>query len=134
MVKKTLIALAVAASALTLSGCEDGAKIANQNIQKMADNFEVNRRIIFYNTWAAESLLKVEGRCSIEQNADRVGVICKTGPGQFMKHYLGKTGQVAYFSEQTSPVAASEYHYKITFKPDVIIPDFDLRSQLKGNN
>lgn len=128
--KKILVVGVAALSSVLLSGCEDGAKVANQNIAKLADNFEINRRILFYNTWKGETLLTAEGRCSIEQNEHRVGVICKVGPGQFMKHYLGKSGQVAYFSEQLSPVAASEYHYKITFKPDVIIPDFDLRSKL----
>ena len=38
-------------ASIILSACEDSAQIAKKNTAKAADNFEVNRRILFYNTW-----------------------------------------------------------------------------------
>ena len=34
---------------------------------------------------------------------------------------------VTYFAEQLSQGDVSAYHYRITFKPQVIVPDFDFR-------
>ena len=34
---------------------------------------------------------------------------------------------VTFFAEQIEPATASVYHYRVTFKPSVIIPDIELR-------
>ena len=107
--------------------CADDAKVASRNVSKAADNFEVQRRIVFMNGITDNYLLEILGRCSIEDQVNQLEVICKIGPGAYKKHFLGLSDNVTYFVEQLEAVEASTYHYRVTFKPQVIIPDFDFR-------
>jgi hypothetical protein len=43
---------------------------------------------------------------------------------------LGLSDNVTYFSEQLSAHDVNVYQYRVTFKPDAILPDFNIRSQL----
>lgn len=113
---------------LGLAACND-ADVASQNLSRAADQFEVNRRVVFYNGISGEYILTIEGLCSLG-NADKAGelsVICKVGPGQYKKHFLGLSDNVTYFAEQIEPNNVSVYHYRVTFKPQTIIPDIDLK-------
>lgn len=125
MLKKTIAALALLGT-LALAGCDD-AHVASQNLSKAADNFEINRRIVFYNGITGDYILTIEGLCSQEPNDKKIAVICKTGPGEYKKHFLGLSDNVTYFSEQLQPAQASVYHYRVTFKPSVILPSIDVR-------
>lgn len=125
---KKLIALALATTAL-ISGCSSDADVASRNLSKAADQFEVARRIVFYNGITNDYILVVEGLCSLG-NYDASGeltVTCKTGPGSFKKHFLGLSDNVTYFAEQLDPVAVNTYHYRVIFKPASIIPDIDVK-------
>lgn len=122
---KTII-LALAA-AISLTACND-AQIASANISKAADNFEINRRIVFFNGITDSYLLSIEGRCSFTvESAQKVAVTCKLAPNQYKKHTLGLSDNVTFFSEQLDTADVSVYHYRVTFKPQAILPDFDFR-------
>lgn len=111
-----------------LVGCND-ADIASRNISKAADQFEVMRRIVFYNGITGEYMLTVTGLCSLG-NADKhreVSITCKTGPSTFKKHFLGLSDNVTFFVEQIDAVAASPYQYRVIFKPLAIVPDIEIR-------
>jgi hypothetical protein len=131
--KIVLIILLVGILSLVfLSGCDD-AEVASQNLVRASDNFEINRRIVFFNGITDEYLLEVEGKCAVFSDRVTNGeleVICKTGDGQYKKHFFGLSDNTAYFVEQLEPVDASAYHYRVTFKPQVIVPDVDLRVDL----
>ncbi len=103
-------------------GCDD-AMVADRNVTKAADNFEVNRRIVFYNGITDKYILTIEGRCSINDNEGQLEVLCKTGDGTYKKHFLGLSDNVTYFAEQLEGIELSTYHYRVTFKPEVILPD-----------
>lgn len=115
--------------ALAAAGCnESDADVASYNLSKAADQFEVPRRVVFYNGITDSYMLTVEGLCSLG-NYDAVGqltVTCKVGPTAYKKHFLGLSDNVTYFVEQLEPVTASPYHYRVIFKPDVILPDIDI--------
>lgn len=113
---------------VSLFGCSD-AEIASHNLTKAADNFEITRRIVFYNGITGEYMLSVEGFCSIDraQRTEAIAITCKTGPNEFKKHFLGLSDNVTYFAEQLNPSTASQYHYRVVFKPAAIIPDIELR-------
>ena len=115
-----------------LSGCEDDAKIASRNVSKAADNFEVNRRIVFYNGITDKYMLTIEGACSIDTSTSgkTFTATCKTGPNAYKKHFLGLSDNVTFVAEQTGPVDVSAYHYRVTFKPQAILPDFDFRGSM----
>lgn len=125
--KHTLTVVTIALSA-TVAACSNDADVASRNLSQAADNFEINRRIVFYNGITGDYLLSVEGLCSQEQSEKKLAVTCKTGHGQYKKHFLGLSDNVTYFSEQMEPAAANVFHYRVTFKPVVILPNFDVRN------
>jgi hypothetical protein len=115
------------AAALALAGCND-AQVASSNLSRAADNFEINRRVVFYNGITADYMLSIEGLCSLDAGEHRkVSITCKTGPSAFKKHYLGLSDNVTYFIEQLEPAGVSAYHYKVVFKPSVIVPDIVIK-------
>lgn len=124
--KKLIIALF---AVLLTSSCDD-AQVASQNISKAADNFEVVRRVVFYNGITGDYILSVTGLCSVSDSGRSVSFTCKTDNGKFVKHMLGLSNNVTYFSEQLVAKDVSVYQYRITFKPDIIVPDIKFRSQL----
>lgn len=126
--KATLVALIIVGLTLVATGCDD-AQVASQNLVKSADNFEIYRRVVFFNGITDNYLLEIEGLCSIRADTidDQLEVLCKTGPQQYKKHFLGLSDNVAYFVEQLESTDASAYHYRVTFKPQVIVPDIDMR-------
>jgi hypothetical protein len=119
--------LVVLAAGLALAGCSNDADVASRNLSQAADNFEINRRIVFYNGINGEYMLTIEGLCSQEPLTGRLAVTCKTGPGQYKKHFLGLSDNVTYFSEQVDAAPAGTYRYRVTFKPSSIIPSMDVR-------
>jgi hypothetical protein len=132
--KKIALALLGVSAAVTLSACGSDADIAASNISKAAEQFEVNRRIVFFNGITDKYLLEIQGLCSVESVDSALGgsleVTCKTGPGQFKKHYLGLSDNVSYLVEQVDGISVSTYHYRVIFKPDAIVPDIDLKTQI----
>ena len=132
MRRTTLRNLLVLAVTVVLGGltyaCVDDATTASYNLSRAADNFEVDRRVVFYNSWTGDYMMTIEGRCSILDERRQLEVVCKTGHRDFRKHFLGLGQSVTYFAEQLSPGDVSAYHYRLTFKPQVIVPDFDFRA------
>lgn len=125
---KTVTKYAALALLLCLPACTD-ADVASQNISKAADQFEINRRIVFYNGISGEYMLTIEGFCSLGNNdkPKELSVTCKTGPDSYKKDFLGLSDNVTYFAEQVDAAEASAYHYRVIFKPSVIIPDIQVK-------
>ena len=126
---KKVLTAAVLAVAL-ISGCSTDSQVASHNLSRAADMFEIDRRIVFYNGITDSYLLTIEGRCSIEDQRSQLEVTCKTGGASYKKHFLGLSDNVTYFAEQLDSVNVSVYRYKVIFKPEVIIPDVDLKMGL----
>src|SRR5574338_735345 len=132
MFKKIGVALVGALmSVLFIAGCSSDADVASENLSKAADNFEIQRRIVFYNGITGEYMLEIEGRCSLgnHDSAGELSVTCKVGDNEFKKHFLGLSDNVTYFVEQLKGANVSEYHYRVVFKPEEIVPDIDLRTR-----
>lgn len=121
--------LVAALSLILLAACSD-ADVASSNLSTAADNFEITRRIVFYNGITGEYILEIQGLCSLG-NYDLEGelsVTCKTGANSFKKHFLGLSDNVTYFAEQIDSAEADPYYYRVIFKPSVIIPDLELNT------
>lgn len=131
-IAKKVAAAAVAALALGtgLAACSSDADVASSNLSQAADNFEVVRRIVFYNGITGKYILEITGLCSLgnHDDAGELSVTCKTGPTQYKKHFLGLSDNVTYFAEQVEGVKVDPYHYRVIFKPEQIIPDIDTRT------
>lgn len=123
---KKIIAIATIASGL--AACTD-ADIASSNLSAAADNFEINRRIVFYNGITGEYILTLEGLCSLgnQDKFNELSVTCKTGANAYKKHFLGLSDNVTFFAEQIEPAMADPYHYRVIFKPAAIIPDVRVK-------
>lgn len=127
MYKKIVASLVLSAAAL--SGCSTDADIASHNLSKAADNFEVNRRIVFYNGINGEYMLSIEGLCSLgnDSTSDKVSITCKVAGGNYKKHFLGLSDNVTYFIEQLEPIPVGTSHYVVIFKPSAILPDVQMK-------
>lgn len=128
--KKTIAAtLLIVTAIMGLTGCDTDADVASKNISQDSDNFKVNRRIVFFNGITDKYLMTIEGKCSIKKdgNDKQLEVTCKVGDDQYKKHFLGLSDNVTYFVEQVDAANVSPNHYKVTYKPETIVPDIEMR-------
>ena len=126
MTRKPVIALLALAAALPLAACTSEADTANDNLSKAAENFEVPRRIVGLNGITDEVLFSVEGFCSIENDGRKLDVICKLPDETVERTTLGLSDNVTYVSTQTGGVEVDLFRPRVIFRPETIIPDFDL--------
>lgn len=129
--KRIGVISAIALSAILAAGCnQDDAQIAARNMTKAADNFEIMRRVVFYNSITDKVVMVTEGKCSVDAGSMRTSVICKMGEGRYIRNFYGKSDNTAYFVEQMDAVPVNVYHYRRTFKPQSILPDIDFRGDV----
>lgn len=129
MIKKLLLAASLV-GAVALAGCNPFAHdsdVVSQNLSTAADQFQIVRRVVFYNGITGDYMLSIEGFCSVEpQDPTNLTVTCKVGGG-FKKHFLGRSDNVTWFAEQLDAQNVSADHYRVIFKPSVIVPDIEGR-------
>jgi hypothetical protein len=114
-----------------VSGCSTDSEVVSRNISVDAGNFKIDRRIVFYNGITDSYILTIEGRCQVEHDK-KLAVTCKTGENSYKKHYLGLSDNVTYFSEQLDGKETSAYRYKVLFRPEVIVPDINLKTSMRN--
>jgi hypothetical protein len=134
MKRITQLAVLLLGVAALLTGCtKTDADVAAHNISKAAEQFEVPRRITFINGITDKYLLTIEGYCSVETSESAIGgsleVTCRvvqpSGKRVYKKAYLGLSDNVSYIVEQLEPIHVSSSRYRVIFKPEAIVPDFD---------
>ena len=122
------VILAAVMMAVSITGCVNDADVARSNLEREEQNFNVYRRVVFYNGINGEYILTIEGRLAIIVDSDGdLVVTVKTDSGEYLKHYLGLSDNVTYFSEALEANAVSTSHYRVIFKPSVIVPSIDVR-------
>jgi hypothetical protein len=125
--------LTIALSGLMLfavAGCYNKADTISHNIGQEADQFNVLRRIVFVNGITDQYLLSIEGFCSLgnDRSEWELSVTCKTGVGEeYKKHFLGLSDNVTYFVEQLESNNVDPAHYKVIFRPSILIPDVEIQ-------
>lgn len=121
--------LVVGCAILSGGGCASNADKANENVGKLCERFECQRRIIAYNGITDKVILDVEGRCSLEQNSAlprNLELLCKYGPKDYRKSFVGLADNVTWTSVQLNPLKVSEYRTKFVIRPEALVPDLDL--------
>lgn len=116
---------------IAVTGCASNADKVSKNLSTEAEKFNVQRRIIAVNGITDKVLFEVVGRCSLEYGASMaktLDVICKQGPHDYKKHYIGLSDNVTFISTQLKGIGVSEYHTEIILKPENIVPNFDLQT------
>jgi len=127
MKNKIIKLVAILGIGISFNACNvTDANIVSKNLSKAAEQFEINRRVVFYNGITDKYILSIEGFCSIEDQHRQLEVTCKTGKGKFKKHFLGLSDNVTYFAEQLDSEHVSSNHYRVIFKPQSIISDRDF--------
>lgn len=127
--KKLITLSATLAGAATLVSCSSNADVASQNLSKAADNFEINRRILFINNFTGDTLLQIQGKCNIAVDGDGGGqleVTCRTEEGD-KEHFLGLNANTSYFVEQVDPAQVNGEQYAVFFNPSVLIPNVEMK-------
>lgn len=130
-VRKIIFALVLVIGLGTILGaCQRDADVASHNLSFEADQFRIDRRVVFFNGITDKYLLVLEGRCSIKSDNydEQLEVTCKIGDEEYKKHFLGLSDNVSYFVEQLETADVDTYHYKVIFKPETIIPDIDVET------
>lgn len=130
MKKFLLILFIVFGLMISVASCNSPADTASTNLSTQADQFQINRRIVFYNGITNDYILVIEGYCSLG-NYDPAGslsVTCKVGDNQYKKHFLGLSDNVTYFAEQIDASSVSPYYYKVIFRPSTIVPDISVQT------
>ena len=122
------IAVGLVAAGLVLTGCTKQADTVSDNISAAADSFEIGRKIVFFNGITDKYLLTIEGFCSINDQGNQLEVTCKTGEDGYKKHFLGLSDNVSYFAEQVDSANVDPFHYRVIFRPETVIPSFDLQT------
>ncbi len=110
-----------------LTACESAADTANRNLSKAAENFEVPRRIVGINGITDEVLFSVEGFCSYEvPDNGTFEAICKNPDGTISRTTLYLSDNVTFVSTQLGGVEVDLFRPRVIFRPETIIPNFDL--------
>jgi len=124
---KAIVVSVMAIATVVLAGCTSDADRVNENLNTSAEQFEVQRTIVFYNGITESYIAVVEGRCSIERDGQKMQAICKVGPNEFTRDEVGLSDNVTYFALQTKPSDADPYHKRVVLKPQNALPDFDVQ-------
>ena len=112
--KKVLIILA---SVFVLTGCSKASRV-NHNIREDANNFKITRKVVALNTRTNDPLFTVEGKISLDSDADGdLNVTIKTGKGKYKLFYAHLSNDVTYTCIQTEAKKENPYAYDIQFFP-----------------
>jgi hypothetical protein len=120
-------------AAFVLSACgPTDADVASKNLSTAAEQFEIPRHIVGINGITDKYLFEVEGYCSVETTDSGLGgaleVTCKVvqdGKTAYKKIFLGLSDNVSFVVEQLQPTQVSTTRYRVIFKPEALIPNFD---------
>lgn len=127
VIKLGTIGAILLTSTAVLAACTSAADQANENLSKAAENFEVPRRIVGINGITDKVLFSVEGFCSVENDGRKLDVICKVDKaGTIERTTLGLSDNVTYVSTQLNGVKVDMFRPRIIFRPETIIPNFEL--------
>lgn len=129
--KKSLAIVVVLLVALT--GCTSAADRANENLSKAAENFEVPRRITGINGITDNVLFTVEGFCSYEIVEGAYEVICLVdrASGAVERTTMARSDNVTMVVTQTGDAEVDLFRPRVIFRPENIVPNFDLSTGAK---
>jgi hypothetical protein len=126
--------IAAVAGMILVAGCnESDADVAAHNLSVAAEQFEVPRHIVGINGITDKYLFEVVGYCSVETTdsglAGALEVTCrvmdKNGKPAYKKVFMGLSDNVSFVVEQLEPIHVSTSRYRVIFKPETLIPNFD---------
>lgn len=131
-IRTAIATTVIAATAVTMTACTSAADKANENLSKAAENFEVPRRIVGINGITDNVLFSVEGFCSYETSGSTYDIICKQPGGKVERTTMAKSDNVTIVVTQMSGIDVDLFRSRVIFRPETIVPDFDLSTSSDG--
>lgn len=126
--KKKILAFGVALSVMLGMAGYSTAHTVNHNLSKDANEFNIYRRITVTNARTDTVMLQAEGYMALGNNSsNELVVTIKTGDDQYYKDYIYLNDWTCYVMEQTEPKGTDKYHYELTFYPERILPDVEIK-------
>jgi hypothetical protein len=134
MFKRIIAAILLGVLAISgLTACDDDATVANENLDTAANNFEVYRRVVFYNSILDKYIMVIEGWCSVDySDPNKSSVVCKVGTDKdgnalVRRNAMSRADNVFCFYTQLDPTGVSTQRYRVVLKPEQIIPEPEIR-------
>jgi len=135
MKRNIRIAAAVLAGGIALGGltaCSSDADQVSYNLSQEAEQFRVERQIVFYNGVTDKIIAQVDGTCSIDSQEGipgrAIAVTCRVGTNEYTKDIFTMSDNVTIFVTQTSTKDVSRYHKEFIIKPENAIPDIKIET------
>lgn len=124
MKKRSLAAAAVAVAALAaiLTGCQSQADTVSSNLSQDADSFKIHRDIVVQNGITGAVLYQISGLCSMgnDDTGKRHSITCKIGPSTYVKELSWIGDQDEVLAVQSQPTHADPYAYELIVKPTTV--------------
>lgn len=123
-----VVLLLIACMACTMTGCRQSS-VVNYNLSKEADNFQIQRRVIVWNSRTDTVLFEMVGCFSLSNNdSNELQITCKTGTDTFQKHYIYLNEYTLYVVEDLGQNSVDPYRYELNINPamaDLVHIDFE---------
>lgn len=126
MIKKFAMVLIAIPLMFSFAGCESAADTASRNVSTACENFECPRRVTGINGITDNVLFTVEGFCSYETGGETYDITCKEPDGKINRTTMAKSDNVTIIVTPLAGVDADTFHSRIIFRPERIVPNFDL--------
>ena len=121
--KRIGIIVLIVVMVFVMCGCRmREAERVSYNMSKEADQFNVTRRVMVYNTRTDKLLLEIIGNLSVQKSSGDIDIVVEVGPNQYKKHFINLNGWTTYVVEDVSGAFVDKYHYEVNFMPEMIVP------------
>ena len=113
---------------MAFAGCTENydfsqARRAKVNVQKEANNFNVERRIVVYNARTDFVVCEIIGYFSLSNgNVNELEVTVEVAKDTYKVNYIYLSEYTIYFVEDISGAHVDPYHYEIHYIPEMIQP------------
>ena len=118
---------------LGLLKCSWKTDVANYNILKEEDKFNVYRRITIINTQSDKTMLEFEGWCSVyvDNRDNLLELTYRVGENQYSKDFIGLNDRITYVITQIDGSNIDKYHYEWLYHSDVYLTPIGLKDNDK---
>lgn len=108
--------------ATVLCGCRQAERVT-YNVQKEADNFNVERRLTVINARTDKPMLELVGYFSLSNNStNELQITIQTGPSEYRVDYVYLNEWTLYTVEDITGAHVNSFHYELNFLPEMIQP------------
>ena len=108
---------------ILFTGCTEAERV-RYNLAEESDNFNCIRRITVINCITNDTIMTVQGRCSIKADTtdNQLEIIIEYDEDKYMKNIIGLADNVTYLLEDLEPTSTDKYQYEINWNPKMWIP------------